>query len=413
MKTPTQILLPSAASYVRSGNFSSKNASEINASLGLPEEMLIFKHAPGSDWDRYLLAKFNIEELEGKHFRLCVRMSSFISVAETDVLYQALPLDFEGDITKLTYDTLPPMGEAVGSAYLGGFGGCDISEYIAKAKAEGKKELYFAVYATRYTDVELRLTNPTVKGNDICIKAFNEAQADSYVKDLTGDEAKDAEIWAWAEKIYAEWREHYDEMMEKPPLDAELIQSPEEQYTDEVWFSSSSKTFDNAKKAAKTRLVSSLTDIDEYAPAKDIPVNEFGGLVDESRRQEATGFFYVKKIGKRFWVIDPKGYPCVIRALSQVVPNYQGSVYQMERTLEKFGTLENWGNTVAKRLKEDLHFFASASPDPHAANSSYPLIRQQAIGFAYQYGRTIGTANSKGGSSEQQARHYITQSGTL
>ena len=121
--------------------------------------------------------------------------------------------------------------------------------------------------------------------------------------------------------------------------------------------------------------------------------------MDESRRQEATGFFYTKKIGKRFWIIDPKGYPCVIRALSQVEPSYQGSVYQMEQSLKKYGTLENWGNTVTKRLKEDLHFFASANPSPYAANSSYPLVSQRSVGFAGQYGRVIGTANSKGGST--------------
>ena len=394
-----QNILPVAASYVRSGPFSAMTAEKINEAVGLPKERLVFKYAPDTDWHRYLLVKFNTDALQGTHFRLCVKLMSGVMVSEADVYYAVYPIDFEGDVRTLTYDTLPALGEAVGKAYLGGFNGCDVSDYVQKARAEGKKELYFAITATKYTDVELRLTDPTVKGNDICIKDYREIHKDTYVSELVEDKAKNAEIWAWAQKIYDEWKVRYDEMMAKPPLEAELIESPEEQYTDEVWFSSSSKNFATNKCAAKTRTVASLTDIDEYAPDKDYPINEFGGLVDESRRQEATGFFHVKKIGKRFWVIDPKGYPCVIRALSQVLPNYQGSAYQMERTLEKFGTLENWGETVTRRLKEDLYFFASSSPDPHAANSSHPLVKQNAIGFAGQYGRVIGTANSKGGST--------------
>ena len=71
----------------------------------------------------------------------------------------------------------------------------------------------------------------------------------------------------------------------------------------------------------------------------------------------------------------------------------------MEKTLQKYGTLENWGETIAKRLRNDLHFYVSASPDPHVTNIEEPIVSQSSIGFVYQYGRTIGTANSKGGSS--------------
>lgn len=392
-------IFPVNACYVRSGPFADKTAAQINESVGLPPERLVFKHAPGTDWNRYLIFKFNVDDLVGEHFRLNVKIMGGISVEESDVWYEAYEIDFDGDIEQLTYNTFPTMGEPISKARLGGFGGCDVTEVVKKAKSEGKKTICFAVAATKYTDVELRLTNPVFSGDDICIKSYQSEMISNYTKELTGDKEKDDAIWAWAEKMYAEWRERYEEELKKPTLDAELIESPEEQYKDTVLFSSSSKTFDSAKREAKTRLVSSLTDIDEYAPKKDLPIDKFGGLMDENMKQEATGFFYVKKIGKRFWIIDPLGYPFVIRALSQVEPNYQGSVYQMEKSLEKFGTLENWGQTIAKRLRNDLHFYVSASPSKYVTELDEPIVAQRSIGFVYQYGRTIGTANSKGGSS--------------
>ena len=390
-------VIPTNATYVRIGKFADKTAKEINAALGLDPDMLIFKHAPNTDWDRYLVAKFDIDSLEGKHLRLCVRTG--MPVDESDVGYEVYPLEFDGEIEALTYNTLPTFGAAISKAKLGGFCGCDITDYVAKARAEGKKALCFVIGATKYTNVELRLKNPVVAGDELCVKVYENENFSCYTRVLTGNEKNDAEIWAWAEKIYAEWREHYEEMLAMPELEAELIESPEEQYTETVYFSSSSTTYESSKTPAKTRTVAALTDIDEYAPSKEYKTDKFGGLMDESMKQEATGFFYVKKIGKRFWVIDPLGYPFVVRALSQVEPNYQGSAYQLECTLKKYGTLENWGETVSKHLRNDLHFFASANPSPHAANASQPIIAQKSIGFVYQYGRKIGTANSKGGSS--------------
>ena len=391
--------LPIEVSYVRSGNFADCTAKEINEQVGLPPERLVFKYAPDTNWHRYLVFKFDTEAINGKVVKLAVKLAPSITVEEDDVWYEAFALDFDGDVASLTYNTLPAVGEPIARARLGGFNGCDISEYIAKAKADGKKTVCFAVTATKFTVAELRLTNPVVRGDDICIRTYEKDAPEGYVKALTGDEKKDAEIWAWAEKVYAEWKSRYDEMVNDPPLEAELIETPEEQYKDKVWFSSSSKTYETSKAEAKTRLFSSLEDIDELAPKKDYKIDKFGGLMDEDMKQEATGFFYVKKIGKRFWVIDPLGYPFVIRSLSQIGPNYQGSAYQMEKTLEKYGSLENWGETISKHMRNDLGFYVSSSPNPYVTNVSEPIIQQRSIGFVYQYGKVIGTANSKGGSS--------------
>ena len=383
-------IYPIQGSYVRSGAHADKNIDKINEEFGLPSDMLVLKHAPGTDWNRYLLLKFDLSEIDGAYVRLLLKTGA--SVAEA-VNYSAHPAEFEGDPRTLTYNTFPAFGEKLDEAMLSGFMGCNITKYVADAKKAGKKEIALVICASAYCDMEIR-----IKPDQLYLEVLD-SEPEPFVKSLSGDEKKDAEIWAWAEKLYDEWHARYVELENAPELEAELIESPEEQYTKTVYYSSSSTNYESTKKPAKTRNLDDLKDIDEYAPQKEYKTDLYGGLMDESRRREATGFFRVEKIDGRFWVIDPLGYPFVVRALSQVEPNYQGSEYQMQKTLEKFGTLENWGKQTARRLRDDLHFFASASPSPYVANLDEPIVAQRSIGFAYAYGRTIGTANSKGGSS--------------
>ena len=389
-------ILPFAASYVRGGMYADLTASEINQRFGLPEDMLVLKYHPGTDVDRRIIARFDISDLEGKYVRLMV--NSTASIAEPNVCYAARLTDFTGDLSSLTWNTFPEMGDEIDRDLFAGFNGCDVSDLVREAKATGKTELCLAICATKTCDIEIRMTNPAVSGDAIRLEEFD-AVPEVYTRVLTGDEERDNEIWAWAEARYDEWYARYLELTAEPELEAELIQSPAEQYTESVWFSSSSKTFADAKHEAPTRTVAALTDLDKYAPKKDYPVDNFGGLMDESLRGEATGFFYVKKVGDRFRVFDPLGYPFVVRALSGVVPGYQGSVYQKQKALEKYGSFEEWGEQTTRRLKNHLGFYAAAFVDPYAYQVKDPLANQTSIGFAYSYGRTIGTANSKGGSS--------------
>ena len=397
MKNQLAKILPISASYVRSGNFSATVGKEINKALGLNEDILIFKHAPDTDWDRYIFVKFKLDTITGKFVTLHVKRNN-TELDEGGVFYTVHHVNFDGDVEELTYDTRPEIGSPIAHALLGGFSGCDVSKCVEKAKSEGKGEICFAIYATKYTDIELRLRNPASNGDDIYVKCADEPITNQAIYDLTGDDTKNAEIWTWAQNLYDEWKERYDELLNESEPEVEMIESPAEQFTKDIYYSYSSKTYNSQKRLAKTRTFESLTDLNKYAPKKDYPIDKFGGLMDDGMKQEATGFFYVKKISGRFWVIDPLGYPCIIRALSQIVPNYQNSVYQMEKTLEKYGNLENWGEVISKRVRE-LGFYTSASPDAHVTKSSQPIVSQKSVGFAYSYGRTIGTANSKGGSS--------------
>ena len=106
-------------------------------------------------------------------------------------------------------------------------------------------------------------------------------------------------------------------------LDAELIVSDASQYN-KVSKTTGTNPEDSWKEY-KTRTYGDLTDMSRYVDVNaEVKLDKYGGIIDPMMRQKATGFFYSKKLGDRWWIIDPLGYPCHIRALSGVVYSYQG-----------------------------------------------------------------------------------------
>ena len=75
----------------------------------------------------------------------------------------------------------------------------------------------------------------------------------------------------------------------------------------------------------------------------------YGGYMGDGTYGEATGFFYTKKIGDRFWVIDPLGYPFYRTACVTVTA---GRGRQQTAALAKYGTIDGWANGATARLRE-------------------------------------------------------------
>ncbi|WP_295936945.1 hypothetical protein [uncultured Alistipes sp.] len=78
-------------------------------------------------------------------------------------------------------------------------------------------------------------------------------------------------------------------------------------------------------------------------PKQDI----YGGwMVD---RQEATGFFRTQKIGDRWWMITPEGYPYICKGIA--VFSMGGSDRQKKALGEKFGTPAVWAEKEQRMLR--------------------------------------------------------------
>ena len=75
--------------------------------------------------------------------------------------------------------------------------------------------------------------------------------------------------------------------------------------------------------------------------------DEFGGWM--VARQQATGFFRTQKIGDRWWMIDPEGYPYIAKGIA--VFSMGGSDRQRKALDEKFGTPAAWASAGQEMLR--------------------------------------------------------------
>jgi len=129
-----------------------------------------------------------------------------------------------------------------------------------------------------------------------------------------------------------------------------------------------------------------------YQAPKEIPqLNKYGG--NTNFKEEATGFFHVKKIGDRWWGIDPLGNRYVNVALNSISTG--GSEGTKKALVEKFGTKENWMKETINLLHENGFNCAGSWSDEEAiieANKSLekPLAYCINWNFMSSYGRKRG-----------------------
>ena len=139
----------------------------------------------------------------------------------------------------------------------------------------------------------------------------------------------------------------------------------------------------------KTRSVAILQD---YTPSEKITkLSKYGGWM--AHQEEATGFFYVKKIDGRWWGIDPLGYRYINIALNSV------SMSKSERNTKarkaKFGSDENWARETIDLLQENGFNCAGSWSDDEAiiqANrtAEKPFSYTINWNFMSSYGRKRG-----------------------
>lgn len=97
----------------------------------------------------------------------------------------------------------------------------------------------------------------------------------------------------------------------------------------------------------KSYFTRTLADLPGAATAGiDTELDEFGGL--KNRKERATGFFYAKKIGDRWWLIDPVGGLYINKGVVNVKP-----VPTQKAALQaKFGDEANWAQQTAVLLRQ-------------------------------------------------------------
>ena len=168
-----------------------------------------------------------------------------------------------------------------------------------------------------------------------------------YMSAITGDKAKDKEIWSHAEAQYQEFKKNQAAALAMPTRTInEIVEDPSEftyPLTVKMWNQPANwtiRTFDALK---------------DFQPIENMEYTEYGGWKNESMKQEATGHFYTKKIDGRWWYIDPLGYPYFCMGTTAMGYAY-GNPNQEKAALKRYGTFEKWAIAAVREYKDELGF---------------------------------------------------------
>ncbi|MBQ7292684.1 MAG: DNRLRE domain-containing protein [Clostridia bacterium] len=401
-----QTLIVSDKAYVRGGPWADKNWHKILEERKIDDGTIIIKNGlTSTNTTRLGLFKYDISGLSVEDIGFAEFGMRFDSLQNgMDVTFDIYWIDENWDEKTVTWNTKPAMVSStpiISNVITTSVEKIDATDALLKLVNSGKKTVSIMVVQTVNTDTETRIS--FAKSTELDYPHFviykdADVKNQAYVKQLVADEAENQAIWDYAKQMFDEWYERYSALLKTPLNEAELIVSDASQYNKTSYSTGANPT--SAMKEYKTRTYGDLTDMSKYVDVTaEQKFDKYGGIIDPAMRQEATGFFYSTKIGDRWWIIDPLGYPCYIRALSGVVYSYQNSPKQKEAAYEKYGNLDKWAIATTRHLMDDLHFNACASPSSQIKTVENGIAWQGGPGFMGAYGTSIGVNNSNGGST--------------
>ena len=219
-----------------------------------------------------------------------------------------------------------------------------------------------------------------------------------------------AEIWAWAHQLVKEWNERYVVLKEQKAKETgasfTAIKKEKSEYSRIIYSAliPANATIGDPKKAKTTRTFATLTGWAESEwNGYTYEENEWGGFLIEELRQTATGFFYPKKLDGRWYLIDPDGYPTIMRAVHGVMPSYANNRDQLNTVLQKYGSTEKWSIAIGFELREMLGVYTTQASDlltlvPEGfsfGTVGVPIIQAygEALGIGFNAGSTYFDAN--------------------
>lgn len=398
-------LSPIEKAFVRDGDYVDKNWRAIIRERGLDNnntEVLVIKNGYAG-FVRFVYFTFDISEIN-EDYKTVLFRPSFTAVDGSALIsfniYKIDPASW--DTETLTWNNRPEDGELIAeNCMAGGLCEADLTEAVVKAKKNGETKLSMVLkITTKGADGENRINPRTTT-----LVACNEAEASRCVYKLVEDEKENKAIWDWAQTLYDEWYERYQMLLakgENPEL--YIPEDPEEHVKISKSGGSGFAKFwtrDMMNKEYPSRRVCDLKGLGEYSDYNaEQKFDKFGGLMDESRRGEVTGFFYSKKVNGRWWIFDPLGYPCYIRAVSGVCIKYLNSPNQEQAAINRYGSVEGWAEGVTRMLQDEFYINATTGGGAPLREVDNPLILQSGSGGCVgAYGRHIGTNISNGGST--------------
>ena len=336
--------------YVEGGNSENKNFGS--------SEMLDFK-------------ALNVEEPEeyAGYYRMPLLKFSMSDIPESGVISVTLTLDCfvletpgysteiqvygcdptAWDENSVTYYTCPEKDGFVASAFVSGKGliNIDVTDYVLKCLKYKDTEVAFILEGDYSSIKRLNFSSKERKEGR---SAFLSVTCGDYA--YTTDIVYDGENpWKVAMQNVSDWLGRWEIIKNGGDPHTETVVKLESEYSINTDACLVAATDGNNTRytSHKTRLVSTL---ENYVPdfSEIAKYDIYGGLMEESMKQEATGFFYTKKIGDRWWAIDPLGYPFYRTACVGVI--HGDSKAQKNDTLAEYGDVKTWAQSATDRLRE-------------------------------------------------------------
>ena len=397
--------------YVRGGSkFANKDWRTINSENNLEENVLYIKNGLQSgDVARRALFRFDISGLDIKDVGYAELAINFSTIESTKAVhFDVYLVDDNWSGKTVTWNTQPKkLNETpiITNAIFGTLAKVDATEFIEDMIFDGKTKFSLMLVQIDETDSITRIsTAASVTSNLPRFKVYaNKSAANNgYIKQLVENETENKAIWDRAKQMYDEWYARYLVVKEKPLGNPTLIEKDPSEFGINVMSpgSNPSGTFINRP----TRTVDQLKGFDASTETK---FDVYGGIVDNSIRQDITGFFYTKKMGDRWWVIDPLGYPCILRCVSGVTVAYQGAPTQKAAVFQKFGTSERWAISTTRHLKDDLGFNCHSTSD----NEIYEVV--DGLTYFKRFGAMSSYASAQGINAGQGGQSKFSENNTM
>ncbi|MDH4240499.1 MAG: hypothetical protein OEW48_13140 [Phycisphaerae bacterium] len=126
--------------------------------------------------------------------------------------------------------------------------------------------------------------------------------------------------------------------------------------------------------------------LEDFQPgSKKVRYSKYGGHL--GKKAEARGFFYPKKVGKRWWFVDPEGNLFINIGVCSV--NRGSSKISQKPAMDKFGTWDKWAEFSTTLLAKNGFNGTGGWSDPLLLRAtSHPLAYTLSWSFMGSFGRS-------------------------
>ena len=295
---------------------------------------------------------------------------------------------------EVTFNNAPEKEELVASGVVLATGeiSFDVTDYLNNCMKYGDTEVAFMLDGD--SDSIRRLYFSSKEGGNGAL--LNVTYGDSgYTTDLkfSGENP-----WQVAMENYSDFVHRWEKIKLGGDENVEVIEKLDEEYPliTDATYGSETDGYNTRYRQFATRLISTLKGYEENTAETSL-YDIYGGYTG-GEKYEATGYFYTKKIGDRWWTIDPLGYPFYRVACVTIGT---GSDIQTKNALAKYGSMEGWAQATTDRLYE-LGFNSAGgwSRIDELSKANNPLSQTKVLYVVRSYASSLALDIGKSGHTE-------------